>query len=301
MNNVSTDNTEKIANQYWASLNSKISFRVIRENKEGLIFSRETAIQNSKYDILIFLDDDNLLAQNYLANALEILQQNPKVGIIGGEIFPQYEITPPQWFNNYQYVLAVGKQDNIAGEVRREKGFVWGAGMVVRKKVLDELFSAGFKFSKRFYKEKLIGYADDYELCLFAQLAGYKIYYSDKLKLSHIIPAGKTNFEYLKKNSFMHGYASVMVDSLTHIISAGSLNKNIYWLFTKHILNCIKNIILLLLKRIFYFNRSNILNYNYYLGRFKHLICSIDYYPKRYKEVIQIYQNLSHNLSEQVN
>ena len=298
MDNVSTDNTVKIATHYWASQNSPISLRVIRENKEGLVFARETAIQNSKYDVLIFLDDDNLLAQGYLTNVIEILQQNPEVGIIGGEIIPQYEIAPPQWFNDHQYVLAVGKQNEMVGEVRREKGFVWGAGMVIRKKVLDELFSAGFKFSKRYYKGKLIGYADDYELCLFTQLAGYKIYYSDTLSLYHLIPAGKLNFNYLKNNSFKQGYSSVMVDSLTDIILEDSLNKNIYWLFTKHILNCLKNITRLLFIRVFYFNRNNILNCNYYSGRLAHLLLSVKYYPARYKKVIGIYQKLSHNLSQ---
>ena len=48
MDNASTDNIVQIATQYWTSLNSPILLKVIHEKREGLVFSRETAIQNNK-------------------------------------------------------------------------------------------------------------------------------------------------------------------------------------------------------------------------------------------------------------
>lgn len=295
MNNASSDDTVIKAAAIWEKLNLSIPLRIIEEDKAGLVYSRETAIINSKSDILVFVDDDNILEHDYIFNSIELMNSLLSVGVIGGEITPCYEINPPSWFSEFNYSLAVGKQNDSEGEIPTKKGFVWGAGLVIRKSVLNKLYDAGFKFSKRIYKNKLIGYADDYELCLFVQLAGYKIYYSEKLKLKHIIASNKLNFKALKNNFFKHGYSSILADSMLLVIDNKSHNINIRMIYFKHVLNCIKNISLFLLKRTFYFSRKNILYYNYNSGRLVHLLYSFNYYQFRFKEVMKITENLKIN------
>src|SRR5689334_17683886 len=45
--------------------------RVIRELKPGLTAARERAIESAQGDVLLFVDDDNVLHEGYLAGVVE--------------------------------------------------------------------------------------------------------------------------------------------------------------------------------------------------------------------------------------
>lgn len=61
------------------------SARIIREERLGLTWARIAGIQASQGEYLVFVDDDNVLHPNYLENVLEIFQQNPQLGALGGK------------------------------------------------------------------------------------------------------------------------------------------------------------------------------------------------------------------------
>ena len=72
-----------------------INGRHIRENELGLAAARRCGMKEALADLLIFVDDDNILAENYLSEALKIKQEWPTLGTWGsGTIVPEFECQP---------------------------------------------------------------------------------------------------------------------------------------------------------------------------------------------------------------
>jgi hypothetical protein len=87
--------------------------------------------------LLLFLDDDNVLAPDYLAEALEIDAEWPRLGTWGGSISPRWQEQPAEWTRRYWNWLAIREADsdlwsNVPFEVAAHP---YGAGMCVRRAV----------------------------------------------------------------------------------------------------------------------------------------------------------------------
>src|SRR5262245_5938334 len=57
--------------------------RYILETELGLSYARQRGIQEAAGDLIIFVDDDNVLDQGYLAEAIDIQQEWPSLGAWG--------------------------------------------------------------------------------------------------------------------------------------------------------------------------------------------------------------------------
>ena len=139
VDNNSTDNTRKLAYDYWKSYNSSIPFRVVEEKKPGLTFARFRGIKESKYEYLLFCDDDNWLNSMYIQNGFSILEKNSRIGALGGFGKAAFEnnVLEPEWFYYYENIYALGKQGVTSGDITFQKLYVYGAGMFIRKKALN--------------------------------------------------------------------------------------------------------------------------------------------------------------------
>src|SRR5579863_8037322 len=92
VNNCSTDNTAEKAAQLWESFSSnKPRFSIVNESTPGLSAARQKGIAESYFDYVLFCDDDNWLDENYLRVALNIMQNNPLIGALGGTGIPVFE------------------------------------------------------------------------------------------------------------------------------------------------------------------------------------------------------------------
>ena len=67
---------------------------VLREKRLWLAFARQAGINASVSATLCFVDDDNILAPDYLRKALTISQSEPMLGVFGGRSIGQFEATP---------------------------------------------------------------------------------------------------------------------------------------------------------------------------------------------------------------
>ena len=81
--------------------------RVIREETIGLVHARRRGITESRGHLLVFVDDDNVLAPRYLQSAIALSQMHPEIGAFGGQIVPRFEATPPAWTEKYWPMLAI--------------------------------------------------------------------------------------------------------------------------------------------------------------------------------------------------
>jgi len=198
INNNSSDNTVEIANTILC--NTSINYKIIDEPKPGIFYARITGIKESTYDVLIFVDDDNWLCEDYLKIAYQIMKNNPTVGLCGGVGNGAFEVEPPKWFKQYEGFYAIGDHKRtIEGILPKASSFLYGAGLVLRKQAYLELTNKGFKPLLVGREGKSLNSGDDSELCAAINIIGWNSYFSRDLKFSHFIPKSRLTEDYFNQ------------------------------------------------------------------------------------------------------
>lgn len=198
VNNASKDNTGEVAKQLLKKY-SNIPGEVVFQEIPGLMAAREKGMECAKYDTWLFCDDDNWIDENYVQNASNIIDNDENIAVLGGIGSPIFEQEPDFDFENYQNFYAVGKQFPQSGEVKGQRNVVYGAGMVVRKAAYQDILNHGFNPLTTGRKGKKLSAGEDSEMCLAMRIAGYKIWYDERLTFKHFIPADRCTLDYLKR------------------------------------------------------------------------------------------------------
>jgi glycosyltransferase involved in cell wall biosynthesis len=196
VDNASTDNTEEIALAYKLDFcEKKIDYSIVKQSKAGLSAARHKGLEVAKYDYLLFCDDDNWLQEDYVYTAYTIMKQDPEVAVLGGRSTGAFEENPPEWFIRFEKAYAIGKQFETSGDIT-QCGALWGAGCIYRKQALEYLFANDFTqlLSDRIGNKVISG--GDHELCIALRLAGYKLYYDERLVFTHYMISSRLNWEW---------------------------------------------------------------------------------------------------------
>lgn len=179
--------------------------RLLREDEPGLSAARCAGIAASRGDLLVFVDDDNQLAPDYLATAAALAVAKPELGAFGGKSHPYFECPPPAWLGSLVNNLGLRDYGNDEIISRESTWGPWepiGAGMVVRRPV-----AAAFV---RFYSEQraasqLGRKGDSLASCedsLIAHLSltlGFANGYLPQLSLTHFIKDFRTRPSYFAR------------------------------------------------------------------------------------------------------
>jgi len=199
IDNASTDLLSEKWNLSWHP-----SARHVREEELGLTPARLRGIGEAQGEILIFVDDDNILAKNYLEQASKIASERPWVGAFGGHIEPEFECEPEP---------GLGKLVDWVGVVRVEEE-KWalapscsamnyapiGAGMVVRKKVAKHYADLSDAHPLRKNLDRvgasLLCHGDT-DLALCSCDIGLAVGQFPQLQLTHLIPSRRVCEEYI--------------------------------------------------------------------------------------------------------
>ena len=199
VNNASTDNTvaaSKAAWQKYSLLN--VGFSIADQPIPGLNRAREKGISEAKYEYLIFCDDDNWLCENYVAAAYNIMEKHTDVGLAGGFGKAVCEITPPDWFKGKKGGYAVSNGDEPTGDVT-VNGHLCGAGMVLRKSVIQSFYEAGFRSLLTDRNGTALSSGGDAEISKWHILAEYKLWCDAALQFEHFIPKERLTETYVTK------------------------------------------------------------------------------------------------------
>lgn len=194
VDNASTDGTAAFSSSLLC--NSTIDFRVLHEAEPGLIKARLCGLKASKYDILLYCDDDNTLDKNYMQIGYDLMKLNPIIGALGGCGTPVFEAEKPDWFDTYGHSFAVGPQAPIDGLIQNFPAELYGAGAFFRKSVLLHFLDKGFKSGLSGRTGNNLVSGEDVEWCYLIQLAGYQIWYNHRLVFTHTMPQSRMNWDY---------------------------------------------------------------------------------------------------------
>jgi Glycosyl transferase family 2 len=192
--------------------------RMVREETLGLTPARLRGIRESKGDLLVFVDDDNVLDADFLETAQHIMEERPFLGSWSGQCRPAFEQAPPEWTRRYWGNLVIREfdKDVWSNLPRLSESMPCGAGLCVRREVAEhylDLHESGrrsFQFDRN-GKSLLSG--GDNDLAASACDIGLGVGLIASLKLTHLISPERLTEDYLARLSEGIHYSSTMLDS----------------------------------------------------------------------------------------
>jgi glycosyltransferase involved in cell wall biosynthesis len=181
------------------------SIRIVHESRQGLSSARCAGIEVARGQVLVFLDDDNVPAPDYLANAETIARLEPNLGAFAGKSIGRFE-APPGWLHiNHLARYAVRDLGDVPLAGSGARWAVWepfGAGLVVRRDVAEAFVKLNRALEDGLPLGRVGSQLGSGEDSLFSRIAdqlGYQVAYRPELSLEHVISRDRLTVSYLFK------------------------------------------------------------------------------------------------------
>lgn len=181
------------------------NLNVIEERKQGLTSARISGIKRAKGEVIIFFDDDNEPEVNYLQELHRLNRQYEHVAIWGpGNVWVDFVDGIESNIEEYaRGVFQERHNKHVTYSNTREwqNCYPFGTGMCVRATYLSEyaeLVNGGMlTLSDR--KGNQLSSGGDVQIVLTYLKKGLGVGVSPGLKLNHIIPAKRANYDYIAR------------------------------------------------------------------------------------------------------
>lgn len=176
--------------------------RIVVEPTLGLTAARRTGLKAAAGEFVVFVDDDNVLAPDYLEQVLRAFERLPRVGALGGRSLPEFECPPPSWSREFFPLLALrdlGQVEQIVLPAAALASYPTcapiGAGMALRREAVQAWLRTPPALADRTGAD--LTSAGDNDLVLAVLRAGWGVAYVPALSLTHLIPASRLDADYL--------------------------------------------------------------------------------------------------------
>lgn len=195
VDNGSSDGTLALFDKVIRERKAIAAARVVHEPRAGQVFARMKGVGEARYDYVVFCDDDNWLAPDYLEVASSILASDSTIGAMGGYGIAVTRNPQPAWFASSQSIYACGRQAERSGMVSK-RGYLWGAGLVARRELLKKVYHPDYPMVSSGRTGVRLTSGDDVELCMRILLLGYELWYEEKLRYQHALTPDKLTEDY---------------------------------------------------------------------------------------------------------
>jgi glycosyltransferase involved in cell wall biosynthesis len=181
--------------------------RCIVEQELGLTPARLRGIKDSRANLIVFVDDDNVLAADYLECAVQIAGSFPHIGAFGGSVKGEFEVAPEPWVSPYLHWLAIREiqRDNWSNLINSwNDSTPFGAGLCVRRAVVEDYWHKVLSDGTRRSLDRVgsgTGAAGDTDLAYCSVDLGMGIGTFCRLKLTHLIPKQRLSVDYIARLS----------------------------------------------------------------------------------------------------
>jgi glycosyltransferase involved in cell wall biosynthesis len=219
IDNASTEPLTKRFNVNWHP-----NGRVIREEELGLTSARLRGIRESRGQLLVFVDDDNVLADNYIETSYNLADCHAYIGAFGGSVRGQFEVPPPEWLKPYLPGLAVEEigRDYWSNLIGWSQAVPFGAGLCVRRSVAEDYEIKVTKDPKRRMlgrNGRGMGAGEDTDMAWCAIDLGMGTARFHKLRLTHLIPKSRLTENYITRLNAGFAASGVILESLRNSVS----------------------------------------------------------------------------------
>lgn len=201
VNNNSIDNTQEVSESFISKISTLMC---LQEFRQGLSYARNHGIHSSTGDIVVFLDDDVELHENWLDELLAPFN-DPNVAVVGGKVLPYGMQEFPDWLpREYGFLASVFDPSDKLCEMDK----VMGANFAVRKSAFDNVGLFDVNLGRK--GKKLLG-GEEVELFHRIRNAGLKIVYTPHSVVWHKI-SEKLKREYIEDYAYWLGVSEALID-----------------------------------------------------------------------------------------
>lgn len=195
--------------------------RMVQESVPGIARARLRAIQETEGEWLLFVDDDNELMVDYIAEGVKFTSTHEDVGCFGGKLLLSPNLSPIAWLRPFLPYLAI---KDIGEEIISGKSLSWGnwepptAGAFIKRSVLDQ-YRQRAESDENIFKlgrtgKKNLSSCEDSLIMRGAFSLGLSNAYNPKMVLYHHLDAKRFNFKYLIRLMYAYGVSHVVLESV---------------------------------------------------------------------------------------
>lgn len=186
------------------------SLRIVVEPVLGLSSARRRGFSAARGEFFVLVDDDNVLAPDYLAHTLRLFAAYPRLGALGGRSLPEFAAPPKPWQREFFDLLAlrdlgphpllsVGLRPSGAAHNTYPACAPIGAGMALRRVAAEAWLAAPATARLSDRRGGALSSSGDNDIVLALMRAGWEVGYFPELSLIHLIPAGRLDPLYLAR------------------------------------------------------------------------------------------------------
>lgn len=196
VDNNSSDDSAVVVSKI-ASNHPALPLRYVFEPKQGLSNARNRGIAESHGEVLLFIDDDAYVCENYLDKLESHLAAEGGYGIFGGKITPEFlNCPPPKWLCRWSLGWVSGLDlGNRAMPFPKGK-YPFGGNSAIRRGVIEKVGQYNPALGRN---ARSMAGGEEKDLYRRAVAAGEKMFYCPDLELFHLIPAERTTLEYVDR------------------------------------------------------------------------------------------------------
>ena len=164
----------------------------------GLSHARNAAIGNAHGALLLFLDDDAVARDSFVAETVRLFRENPAAGIIGGHIRlvppePKPDVLHPGWERYWSHRMTDASSYR---EVENWWEWPWGACWCARRSVL--LAIGGFRSRYGRVGNDFSG-GEEIIAASLAQKLGYRIAVAPELEVEHHVVDSRYTWRHVRR------------------------------------------------------------------------------------------------------
>ena len=200
--------------------------RLVREEALGLTNARLRGFAETTGEVIVLVDDDNVLAPDYLEQVVRIAGEYPFLGTWSGALELEFEAGSPAPPHKLRHLLCERKptKDLWSNDCSNFAATPWGAGECIRRVVASAYAEKVTKEPRRrqldLQGQQLV-YGGDTDIAYTGLELGMGMGVFTSLKITHLTPKSRCTEEYLLKNYEAHAYSEV----LHHWVEYGSILK----------------------------------------------------------------------------
>jgi glycosyltransferase involved in cell wall biosynthesis len=185
-----------------------VRFRYFVETNQGLSHARNRGIKESTGDILVYVDDDALVNNEYLRTYYDFFNRHPDIDAAGGPIIPKYETEEPSWMSHFTRSLITGYK--YLGDKAKEfpkNDYPGGGNAAYRSSVFEKVGLYNVDLGRK--GDSLVG-AEEKDIFDKMVSLGMRLYYLPNAILYHLIPEKKLSKDYFDRLTYSIGKSERM-------------------------------------------------------------------------------------------
>jgi glycosyltransferase involved in cell wall biosynthesis len=218
--------------------------RIVSEERVGLTNARLRGFAETTGEIIVLVDDDNVLALDYLEQVVRIAREYPFLGAWSGNVTLELDPGVPEPPRELRHLLCerIVEQDLWSNDRSHFRATPWGAGECIRREVA-RIYTENVERDPRRRQLDLQGgqlvYGGDTDIVYAGLERGWGMGVFGGLKVKHLTPASRCRDEYFLRryegkafSEVLHGWISTgAVPRTRRTDLRGRIGECFRWLF----------------------------------------------------------------------